>query len=807
MENVLTRRFPAQQLPMSQKGKKWRKECVDAAADHSFLTDSAIRQSVIHKTINYNLVNGKLFMPDVEAVLNPTGLPEKFVPSTIQHYPIINSKLHILRGEEYKRVFDYKVVVTNPNSLSEIEDNKKTELLTELQKIIEDTSSDETEFQRKLEDLNQYYSYEWQDFREIRANALVNHYSREQNFALMFNDGFMDALTVGEEIYCCDIVGGEPVVERLNPLNVTVSKSGMSNKIEDADMIVIEEYWSPGRIIDTYYDELTASDRKEIEGMVSPTYDGDWADELESYAHRDLGYENLSEQDKISFLFGSSANYRGLTPFDMNGNVRVVRVFWKSRRKIKKVKSFDPKTGEEDYDFRSENYVCDKAKGETEEILWINEAWEGTKIGKDIYVNIRPRVVQYNRLSNPSRCHFGIVGTIYNINNNEPFSMVDMMKRYSYLYDVIFDRLNRLLAKNYGKLTDLDLSKVPNGWDVEKWLYYARRDNLYVTNSFNEGKQGMATGKLAGNMNNASRGVIDADQGNSIQQYVNLLQFINLSMAEAVGISKQREGQISNRETVGGVERATLQSSHITEWLFAKHDDTKKRVTECFLETSKISLKGKNKKFPYILPDYAQRIADISGDEFSESDYGLIVDNSQHAQELDQKLDALAQAAIQNGKTDFSTAMKLYGSCSLAEKQRLIAAGEQQVIQREQQIREQEAQSQQQIAQMEAQIKMQEMQLKDSINQRDNETKIEIALIQAGSDKDVQGLSLEELSLKKQDLLLKMKALDEQIKLDARKQEHQEKTAKDKLNFDKTKLERELALKREQAKHKTQQKQ
>jgi hypothetical protein len=29
-------------------------------------------------------------------------------------------------------------------------------------------------------------------------------------------------------------------------------------------------------------------------------------------------------------------------------------------------------------------------------------------------------------------------------------------------------------------------------------------------------------------------------------------------MAEIVGITRQREGQIANRETVGGVERATL---------------------------------------------------------------------------------------------------------------------------------------------------------------------------------------------------------------------------------------------------------
>jgi hypothetical protein len=51
----------------------------------------------------------------------------------------------------------------------------------------------------------------------LRANALLNHYSRELNMPYIFTQGFMDAMIVGEEIYQCDIVGGEPIIERLNP--------------------------------------------------------------------------------------------------------------------------------------------------------------------------------------------------------------------------------------------------------------------------------------------------------------------------------------------------------------------------------------------------------------------------------------------------------------------------------------------------------------------------------------------------------------------------------------------------------------
>ena len=280
MNSILTNKFPAQQLPFNQKGKKWRKECVDYAANHSFWTDSAVRNSVIHKKINYKLYNGQLDMSDVASVINPTNLDSKFVPDKIQHYPIMNPRLRVLTGEESDRVFDYRVVVTNPNSISEIENQKKALVLQQLQQEVENTSQSDEEYQQRIADLSKYYSYEYQDFRELRANALLNHYSKENNFKLLFNKGFEDALITGEELYMCDVVGGEPVIEKLNPMKVRVMRSGYSSNIEDADMIVMEDYWSPGRIIDTYYDVLTEKDRKYIEELVQSTSGGDVDDVL-----------------------------------------------------------------------------------------------------------------------------------------------------------------------------------------------------------------------------------------------------------------------------------------------------------------------------------------------------------------------------------------------------------------------------------------------------------------------------------------------------------------------------------------------
>ena len=789
--------LPPQQLPFHRKTKKWRKQIVDWADSKTFFNYSPVRNSVIHKKINYDLLNGKLHMQDLEMVINPENQSAGFIPDKIQHYPIMNSKLNVLRGEESKRVFDFRVIITNPNSISEIENAKKEELLQRLQQMMANSAQSEEEFNQELEKLNDYFTYEWQDYREIRANALLNHYVKEYNMPLLFNNGFMDAMTVGEEIYQCDIVGGEPVIMKVDPLKIRIFKSGYSNKIEDADMIILEDYWSPGQIIDTFYDVLTQKDIEYIE-KAPYTLGQASADSMDNIDDRAGFVNNYMIGDEITsqegFFWDPLGTADGvnssLLPFDMVGNIRVLRVYWKSRRRIKKVKSYDPETGEEIFNFYPETYVIDKDNGEEEQILYINEAWEATKIGEKIYVNMRPKVVQYNKLSSPSRCHFGIVGSIYNLNGNRPFSLVDMMKNYNYLYDVVHDRLNKFMAKNWGKILRLDIAKIPKGWNIEKWMYYAKANGLAVEDSFREGNIGAATGKLAGAMNNASSGIIDAEFGNSIQSQINLLEFIKMEMSDVAGISRQREGQISNRETVGGVERATLQSSHITEYLFIQHDDVKKRALECFLETAKIALKGRSKKFQYILSDLSMRVMDIDGDEFAESDYGLLVDNGQGTQELSQKLDMLAQAALQNQTLSFSTIMKLYNSSSLAEKQRIVENDERKIQERNAQAQQQQLEVQQQEAQMKQEAEMAKMQLEDALNQRDNETKILVAQIAASvkvNQGDTDGIQEPMSEEAREKLKEQIRQFNAKLELD-----------RERLNFDKDKAKTDAELKRQQ---------
>lgn len=728
LDSIKTYRLPYEKLPFKRKNDKWRRQHLDWAANESFITSDNCRTDVMAMQINYDLFNGIVHINDMEKVLNPEKISANYIPNNIQHMPIINSKINVLIGEEANRVFDWHVVVTNSNAISEIENEKRDKVFELLKQEIQGQSKSEEEFQQKLQQYSDYFALEYQDQRELRSNYLLNHYVKELRLPMLWNNGFIDALIVGRELYQVEIVSGEPVVRKLNPKKVRIYRSGYSNKIEDADIIIHEDYWSPGQIIDTFYDKLTEKDIKKIDRMNDDTSDDD-----EGYSLTPSGHQMISdvfEEKGFDFnkIFGEQQNN---LPYDLDGNIRVIRMYWKSKKKIQRIKRYNKETGEPEYLLRSEYYVPDEINGEESEPYWINEAWQGTLIGKDIYVDIRPCPIQFNRMSNPSRCHFGIIGTIYAINDDTPFSLVDMMKPYSYLYDAIHDRLIKTIAHSWGTMVKIDQTRIPKGWDLDKFLYYAKNVGLIVEDSAKEVNYGRNTNTVAaGAFNSSAAGVVDAT-GQQIQQYIQFLDYTEQAMGRMVGITPQREGQISNRETVGGIEHSTTQSSHITEWLYINHDDTKKRVLEALLEVSKYALKGKSKKFQYILPDGSIKLMDIDGDMYAECDYGLVVDNSEETQIKKQQIDTIVQAGLQNQMLSFSTALKMYSTASMAEKQRYIEKNEQEMQQQQQMQAQQEQQAQQQQQQMQIELAKQEQEFQLKLAKIKADAQIEVANITA----------------------------------------------------------------------------
>lgn len=752
--------LPRQSIPFSQKSKAWRKQNVDAAENLGGGQGSRIRRSRHNKAINYLLWDGITNKDDMMSTLNPDNIKDGTLNTEVQHHSVLQSKFNVLIGEEAKRYFEPRAMVTNPDAVSEKEAQMGEMLKAYIVQLIQDPNLDDQAKQAKLAKYIKYLKFEWQDFRELRANRIMKHYMEKLRMRKTFNDGFKDALIAGEEIYLCDIVSGEPIFKKLNPLNVYTVLSGRSNRIEDADVIILENYKSPGQLLEEYHMELKDSDVKQLESLA-------W------FASSGTDPFTNSHKEPILITSGNDANadINGLIDLstiaggynfgafnDEGGNIRELKIFWKSRKQMKRVTYYD-ENGEEQIKIRPENYKLDKSAGETSKAFWANEWWEGTKLGSDIYVRMKPKEVQYFRLSNPAVCHPGIIGTVYNTNEGVGTSLIDRVKHYQYLYDSVWDNLKRAFSTYLGPILEVDISKIPEGWSMEQWMYYLKKMKIAVTDSFKEGQRGAAKGKLAGTYNTTGR-VFNMDVGNYIQQMVGLLQYIEEQITLITGVSKQREGQTSARETATGIQQSIVQSNSITEPIFLEHDETKLRCMQIFVETAKYALKNNQIIGQHILDDGSTQMFNIPGDEFADADYDVVMTDGRAATEFKQAAIALAHAGMQNDKTDFSTLMDIYLSSSVMDIRRTIEAKEDAALQREQQRFETEQETQKQIAAQAAETQAATDKLDWDKAVLQSNTQIEVALINVKEEvtEVPTELDMGKLALEQQ------KRLDEMVK-------------------------------------------
>ena len=773
MEGRSTRmQQPRQRLPYSKKNKEWRKDNLDFSDRYSFYHDDGVRRIFKNKVINYNLYNGILDMQDLTEVINPHHLEASYIPQQIPHIPIVVPKIDLLVGEEIKRRFDWSVIVTNADAITKKEEDKKTFLFQKLSEILQSNYKDE-ELKQKMDELSKYMKYTWQDLREKMANQILKHYWQELDFPNKFTKGFKDALLVAEEIYLVDISHGEPTLTKLNPLKVYPIRTGNSDKFEDADIIIMEDHKSPNQLVDEYYDELKPEEVDYLLEYATRSSKGNYSEDQDNHTLFRDRTDSAGLFNSMTQMAELNGHYFNSNYTDQNGNIRELKVRWKSLRRVKKIKYYD-EYGETQYRFESEEYSPDKVLGEESTDFWVSEGWEGVKLGKDIYLKMRPLQVQYVKASNPSRGHLGVIGQIYNTNQGKAVSLVDRAKNFQYMYDVMFDRLNKAISTNYGKILELDLAKVPANWEIEKWMHFAVVNKIAVVDSFKEGQHGQSTGKLAGNMNTVGGRAIDMETGAYIQQHIQLLEFIKMEMGELCGVSRQREGQISNRETVGGVERSVNQSSHITEYWFMQHEQVKIRVLEAFLETAKIALKDvENKKVQYILDDQTIEVLNMEGETFAESDYGLLVSNTPKIMELEQAIKQYAQSFIQNGGS-MSTIMDIYFSPSLMDMRRKLEMAEETMQQNQSKAAEDQNKTQQEANATMMELENRKLELEDLKNQRDNDTKVYIAELGKDVNKDSMiddgiddPLSQEkfqfDINKARADYNLKIKALDQDL--------------------------------------------
>lgn len=721
---------PNQRLTRKQKeanDKHWFKEQVDTLDKVSFakgglfgFTETGIGISEYRRMkVNYDLFNNIINKTDFEHVCYPFGKEVGELPADFTNKDIVSGKIKALLGMEMRRPFSWKVVATNEEAttrreqeeFSRLRDFVVNSIMTPIRADIEKqyaqqakgkelTPDEQEKIQQQISqelqtktppEIKRYMEREHQDPAEALSHQLLEYLIQKEDVKMKFNKAWKHGLIAGREIFWVGVINGEPVLKVVNPLRFDYDKSPDLDYIEDGEWACYEMYMTPSEVIKHFGQELTPTEMDEI---------------YSDYSH-------------ASSLPDSSFTFRNDGTSAIMG-IRVIHCEWKSLKPFKFVKGIDPETGEEYEDMVDESYQLNREAGDIEITTeWIPAKFEGYKIGKDKYAYLREVPGQNKDLDNLYHCKLSYIGAAYDNLNSEVTSLVDRMKYYQYMYNILLYRIELLIASDDGKSLLLNAGLIPKsaGLDIEKWMYYFKVNKIGLMDPSEEGNKGNQ------DITQAAK-EIDMSLVSDIQKYIQLAEYIERRCGESVGITKQVEGQIGTEDAVRNTQQALVQSANILEPYFELHNNIKRNVLQALIETAKVAYSEfQPASISYVLDDMSRKMISMDYDLLDNSTYGIFVSNSMKSDEALQMVQQLSHAALQNQKIELSDVIKIMRSESIQEAEELLKVAEKERIEREQAMQQQQFQAQAESEEKQRQFRREEWEFEMKKMEREEELK------------------------------------------------------------------------------------
>jgi hypothetical protein len=761
--------FPDQfKTEKEKQDESWVKNTMDYFANKSYAEYMKSRDTFVK---NYDLVKGILRMEDFYQEPDVKSFTEMLqadlgLPSYVKHYSIVTTPINNLVGEISKRPDTFRVKAFDDDSQAE-ELQFKTDVLQEFiisqarQKILEKLAMQGQEIdEEQLEQItmeqvkDQLDSYT--SVAEKWANHILTCQKAEFNLKEKSEDAFRDLLISAREFYHIyednSKLGFN--IEVANPKNTwfltTPDRKWISDptgRNQGAYAAGTVQVMELSEIIESIPD-LT---KEEIDHLRSSLQDYGLINVRES----NLGNPNAADgidsiqydtfdplvlQTRMMIESEMKENNDGLKDFlGLTTNVStfgykyvVVRAYWISKRKIGKLTYLD-EMGNEQSVLVDENYKANTIPTQISlEWGWINQWYQGTKIGPDIY-HIKPlKILNY--------CP--IIGTTFEVKNTEAKSLVDLMKPFQVLYNICMNQLYKLLEKEIGNVASVNIRRVPRLKDgddqdaLDVWEMEAReRGIIFDDDSPENTKAAVSNTTIARN--------IDLTRTGEIQSRYNLALQLKSECWELIGISRQRLGTVQASESATGVNTAVSQSYAQTEPLFIAHEYVLGQLYQAIVDAAQYIESAKPMStLSYITSEGESAFIQVNGNDLKLRDLKVFITNRPEDTQMFNELRQLSQAVLQNGGTLYDV-IELYSTKSMREMKKTfknLKDRQQQMQDQQMQMQQQQLEQQQQIAG--AQLQAQQQQAQEALanenyqKELDRINKKEIALINAAAKGD-----------------------------------------------------------------------
>jgi hypothetical protein len=530
----------------------------------------------------------------------------------------------------------------------------------------------------------------------------------------------------------------------------------------------------------------------------------------------------------------------GLT-LDINGPgmARVTESYWKSQKRVGHL-TWIKKDGTLVQDIVDENFEVyekpmydtslNKAKtketlisGEHIDWIWINEVRYGVKINNSVstyytrnYSDFEPIYIggdvipfQFKGQNNLYGCKLPVEGRIFTERNSFSSSLVDKMKPSQINFNIVNNQIVEMLADEIGNVFVIDQNMIPRNSLGGQW----GPNNFPMFHQVMRDYQIAAIDPSIRNTEGATNfshfQAVDMTKTQQIMSRVELAKYFKEEAFSVVGITPQRVGQVTASETATGTQQAVNNSYAQTEPYFDQHMNyLMPRVRLMMLEAAQFLNATKPiSRINYLNSDDENILFDIEGYRLLLPHFHVYARSTANVKAL---VEQLRQLAIQNNTAGGSLAemaemLTLQSPAEIIAKLKEAEANRQQQTQAQQDHEMQLQQQQQQFLDSEEQ-KNRDFQAEENQKQIDKDIYIaEIKALGYAKDQDLnndsipdplevqgflhqQGLDYQnqvnkesEISLKRQDLLNKMKQHNDKMQLAKEKMKSDQVIEKEKL--------------------------
>lgn len=633
--------------------------------------------------VNYDLFNNICDMDQLNHVCNPT---KGDMPAKMANRDIVSSKVKSILGMELKRAFPWHILAINDGATTrkEQEETKRmrdyvvSSIIDPIRKEIEMRKAEEAKGQQLTpedqerinqeveeelrtqtpEEVKKYMTREHQDPAEIMTTHLLKYLVEKLDLNNKFNTKFKHALLSAKGVMYQGAINGHPVAWNVNSMNFNHDPNPDLSCIEDGEFASCSYNMSPSQLIQNFPNSFT---NEEIDRI------------YESWSGNAPGYD---DEDLFAL---AERQAKGDTREELSG-LTAVHFVWRSLRRIGFLSYRDQKGNlaekmvDEDY---SLNTDFGDIKIEWEWVPEIYETWK-VKIADPIYLNMQPLPGQFKDIENLYYSKLPYYGVLYDNMNSIPTSLMDRLREYQFYYNVVMFRIDMLMASDKGKKMLININVVnKSGIPMEKWLHYFESTPFMFYDPDEEGSQY--------NDANTMAKVVDLSLISDIEKYIKIAEYLKTQCGDSTGITQVVEGQIGARDAVTNTKQNLIQTSHILELYFERHNESKKNFLTGLIETAKVAFaSSKPRVLSYFLDDMSLQMFTLDVEMLEANTLSLFVSNSIRAQEIKETLEQLTHAAMQNQKVELSDVIAVLRQDSILEAEEVLKVAENNRVEREQ---------------------------------------------------------------------------------------------------------------------------